>query len=245
MLPGDATGRRDARLTRELVRRGLPRPVGVGIRWLSETVPPMHPMEEQALGSRAVEGRRTTFALGRAAAREALRELDGVAAVAIRLGLEGVDGVAIPRGTGGEPIWPEGIVGSISHSREVAVAVVARRGDYVGLGVDIEDLGRGPSPRVARLVCRPSEMEWVDPEAGTQRLALLFSAKEAVFKALYPIEGVWLGFADAELTWLADGGGFEARVLKSVGTEYAPGFSLRVNSTLGSTWVLSTAFVPA
>ena len=193
----------------------------------------MHPIEEQALGPHAVEGRRAMFALGRAAAREALGALGAV------------DAVAIPRGSSGEPVWPEGIVGSISHSREVAVAVVARRGDYVGLGVDIEDLGRGPSPRVARLVCRPSEMEWVDPEAGTQRLALLFSAKEAVFKALYPIEGVWLGFADAELTWLADGGGFEARVLKSVGTEYSAGFVLRVNSTLGSTWVLSTAFVPA
>jgi 4'-phosphopantetheinyl transferase EntD len=193
----------------------------------------MHPIEEQALGPRAVEGRRATFALGRAAARDALLELDEVNAV------------AIPRGSGGEPIWPRGIVGSISHSREVAVAVVARRSHYVGLGIDIEYLERGPSPRAARLVCRPSEMEWVDPESGTQRLALLFSAKEAVFKALYPIEGVWLGFADAELTWLADGGGFEARVLKSVGTEYSAGFVLRVNSTLGSTWVLSTAFVPA
>jgi 4'-phosphopantetheinyl transferase EntD len=193
----------------------------------------MHPIEEQALGPRAVEGRRATFALGRAAAREALHELDGT------------DPVAIPRGEGGEPIWPEGIVGSISHSHEVAMAIVARSSDYVGLGVDIEGLARGPSPRAARLICRPSEIEWVEPESGTQRLALLFSAKEAVFKALYPIERVWLGFADAELTWLLDGGGFDARVLKSVGTEYPAGFVLRVNSTLGATWVLSTAFVPA
>jgi 4'-phosphopantetheinyl transferase EntD len=193
----------------------------------------MHPIEEQALGPRAVEGRRAMFALGRAAAREALGELDGA------------ESVAIPRGSGGEPVWPDGIVGSISHTQAVAVAIVARRSDYAGLGVDIEDLARGPSPRAARLICRPGEMDWVEPEAGTQRLALLFSAKEAVFKALYPIEGVWLGFADAELTWRADGGGFDARVLKSVGNAYQAGFTLRVNSTLASTWVLSTAFVPA
>jgi 4'-phosphopantetheinyl transferase EntD len=233
MLPGGATDPRGGKLMAELVRRGLPWPTGVGICLASESAPPLHPIEEQALGPRAVAGRRALFALGRAAARQALRELDGT------------EPVAIPRGSGGEPLWPEGIVGSISHSREVVVAVVGRRRDYVGLGVDVEDLGRGPTPRAARLVCRPSEMEWVDPESGTLRLALLFSAKEAVFKALYPIEGEWLGFADAELTWLADGGGFDARVLKSVGQGHPAGFQLRVNSTLGSTWVLSTAFVPA
>jgi 4'-phosphopantetheinyl transferase EntD len=233
MLPGDATVSHSARLTPEVVRRGLPRPVGVGIRWLSETLPPLHPIEEQALGPRAVEERRALFALGRASAREALRDLNAE------------EPVAIPKGSGGEPVWPEGIVGSITHTREVAVAVVSRRTEYAGLGVDVEDLGRGPSARAARLICRPSEMEWVNPEAGTERLALLFSAKEAVFKALYPIEGVWLGFADAELTWLADGGGFDARVLTSVGREYPAGFMLRVNSTLGTTWVLSTACVPA
>jgi 4'-phosphopantetheinyl transferase EntD len=232
MLPGEPTDPRGVKLTAELVRRGLPLPVGVGIRLASEPAPPLYPAEEQALGPRAVEGRRAFFALGRAAARDALRELDPS------------EPGAIPRGSGGEPLWPEGIVGTISHSRELAVAVVGGRRDYVGLGVDVEDLGRGPSPRAARLVCRPSEMKWVDPESGTVRLALLFSAKEAVFKALYPIEGVWLGFADAELTWLADGGGFEARVLKRVGPKYPPGFVLRVNSMLGATWVLSTAFVP-
>ncbi|MBV9134369.1 MAG: 4'-phosphopantetheinyl transferase superfamily protein, partial [Chloroflexi bacterium] len=114
-----------------------------------------------------------------------------------------------------------------------------------GLGVDIEELARGPSPRAARLVCRPNEMAWVDPESGTERLARLFSAKEAVFKAVYPIERVWLGFADAELTWREDHQVFEAELLKSVGQRYPVGFVLSVNSVLGATWVLSSAYVPA
>ena len=104
---------------------------------------------------------------------------------------------------------------------------------------------RGPTARAARLVCRPSEMAWADPEAGTQRLTMLFSAKEAVFKALYPIEHVWLGFADAELTWRADHDAFEASMLKSAGAGYPVGFRLSVNCTVGDAWVLSTALVPA
>jgi 4'-phosphopantetheinyl transferase EntD len=194
--------------------------------------PPLHPFEEGILSPRAVSARRLLFALGRAAARDALREL-------------GREDVGIGRGDGGEPLWPGGIVGAISHSPEVAVAVVGRRTDYAGLGVDVEESARGPIARAARLVCRPNEMVWTDPESGTQRLTMLFSAKEAVFKALYPIQQVWFGFADAELTWLPERCAFEAVVLKSVGDGYPEGFRLDVNCTVGKGWVLSCAFVPA
>jgi 4'-phosphopantetheinyl transferase EntD len=199
---------------------------------MGPTAPPLYPVESEALGPQAVERRRRLFALGRAAARDGLLEL-------------GIVDAAIPRGTGGEPIWPGGIVGAISHSHELAVAVVGRCLDYVGLGIDVEDLTHDISPRVARLVCLPSEMGWVQPEAGTERLVTLFSAKEAVFKALYPIQGVWLGFKDAELTWHDELGGFEARVLKSVGADFPTDFVLQINSTVTATWVLSTAFVRA
>jgi 4'-phosphopantetheinyl transferase EntD len=192
----------------------------------------MYPEEEQALGPRAIERRRVVFALGRSAARDGLREL-------------GFGKVPIGRGSGGEPLWPHGVVGAISHSRELAVAVVGRSRYYVGLGVDVEELSRAPSARAARLVCRPSELAWVDPESGSERLLMLFSAKEAIFKALYPIEHVWLGFGDAELTWLAERAAFEARVLKSAGERFPEGFVLTVNVTVGATWVLSTAFVPS
>lgn len=225
----------DGQLSEDHVRRGLPSTVGVGVRRLSEmgpTAPPLHAIEEGILSSRAVTARRVLFALGRAAARDALRQL-------------GIGEVGIGRGAGGQPLWPSGVVGAISHSTDTAICVVGRRADYAGLGVDVEELARGPSVRAARLVCRPNEMAWVDVESGTSRLSLLFSAKEAVFKALYPIERVWLGFGDAELTWVAERSAFEARVLKSVGTGYPVGFELDVNCTLGSSWVLSTAFVPA
>ena len=225
------TACRSSGLSAELVRRFLRRPVGVGVRRVSESVdglPPLEAEEEEALGPRAIERRRIFFTLGRAAARDAMADL-------------GLERAAIGRGDGGEPRWPEGVVGAISHAGDLAIAVVGLRSDFVGQGIDVEELSRGPSSRAARLICRPSEMAWADPESGTERLAMLFSAKEAIFKALYPIEQVWLGFSDAELTWQADRCAFEARILKSVGEGYPAGFALEVHSVLTPTQVLSTA----
>ena len=213
------------------MRRGFMRAVGVGVRAVSDYVdglPPLEAVEAEGLGPRVVERRRVLFTLGRAAAREALGEL-------------GYDRVAIGRGPGGGPLWPPGVVGAISHAGDLAIAVVGRRSDYAGLGVDVEELSRGPSPRAARLICRPTEMDWADVESGTERLAMLFSAKEAVFKTLYPIEQVWLGFADAELTWRPERCVFEAQVLKRVGDRYPAGFVLEVHCTLTPTQVLSSA----
>jgi enterobactin synthetase component D len=237
LLNGHVTrGHAAARLTAEMVRRGLPRAVGVGIRFDSDgDVPELHPNEQEALGPNAVEKRRMFFALGRAAARAALRELE-------LPGVGDLQSLAIGRGAGGEPLWPPGVVGAISHAGDVAVALVGRRSDYAGLGVDVEELGRGPSPRTARLICRPSEMEWADPASGSPRLAMLFSAKEAVFKAVYPIEHIWLGFSDAELTWHPERSAFEARLMKTAGARLPVGFALEAPCTVTATQVLSTAF---
>jgi 4'-phosphopantetheinyl transferase EntD len=223
-------------LLAEQVRRGLPYSVGVGIRRTSDGgVPALHPLEDDILGPRATDGRRLTFALGRAAARDALVEL-------------GIAPVAIGRGHGGEPLWPAGVVGAISHTRDVAVAVVGAAGVYAGLGVDVEELSRQLSPRAAQLVCTPAEIGWIDswdPADNGRRLMLLFSAKEAVFKALFPVENVWLGFCDASLTWRAERCAFEARLLKSAGAAFPAGSVLEVQSTLTQTEVLSTTFALA
>jgi enterobactin synthetase component D len=223
------------RLSAEVVRRGLPLHVGVGVRRVDELggagAPPIYDIEAEALGPRAVPQRRTLFALGRAAAREALLEL-------------GLPPTAIPRSSDGAPVWPDGFVGAISHTHHVAVAVAGHQDDYVGLGVDVEELDRGVRPDIARLVCRPAEMEWVDVGNGLERLMMLFSAKESIFKALYPIERVWLGFGDAELSWDASRNAFLARVLKSFGRDYLAGFELEVNCIVGAGFVLTTTFVP-
>ena len=220
------------RLTAEVVLQGFPLPVGVGVRSVDGPAPSMYAAEEEALGPRAMPERRRLFALGRAAARDALSEI-------------GLQPVAIPRLADGAPAWPSGLVGAISHTRAVAVAVAGLRHDYVGLGIDLEELDRGIREDIARLVCRPAEMDWVRGGNGTKRLLMLFSAKESIFKALYPIERVWLGFSDAELTWDEARGSFLARVLKQFGAGYPEGFQLEVACTVGEDWVLTSAHVCA
>jgi enterobactin synthetase component D len=208
----------------------LPHPVGVGIRLIGDgDLPPLEAEEEALLGPKVVPQRRLYFSAGRAAARGALIDL-------------GLGAAAIGRGPGGEPLWPEGVVGAITHAGPVALAIVGRTQQYAGLGLDVEELGRNLSARVARLVCRPAEMEWVDVGSGTRRLIMLFSAKEAVFKALFPIERVWLGFADAELTWVEQRCGFEARLVKAAGARYPSGSVLPVFCSLTATQVLSTTY---
>jgi 4'-phosphopantetheinyl transferase EntD len=207
----------------------MPFPIGVGIRHRADGTPALHALEEQTLGPRAVERRRVYFSLGRAAARDALAEF-------------GIYGVAIGRGPSGEPLWPAGIVGAISHAGDLAIAIVGRQDDYAGLGIDVEQLSRGLTARAARLVCTPAEMVWANPEADTTRLTMLFSAKEAVFKALFPIEGVWLGFGDAELTWHPERCAFEARLLKAASSAHPRGAVLEVRSSVVGSDVLSTTY---
>jgi enterobactin synthetase component D / holo-[acyl-carrier protein] synthase len=216
------------------IRRGLPARVGVGIRRASDDAPALavHPLEDGILGPRAAERRRRSFALGRATARDALAELD-------------IAPVGIGRGPAGEPVWPPGVVGAISHSDDLAVAVVGWRADYAGLGVDVEHLSPGLSARASRLVCTPAEIAWLESAMDSRLLTMLFSAKEAVFKATFPIAGVWLGFGDAELTWHAEQRLFEARLLKDAGRGEPAGSILQVRCTLTATEVLSTTYTLA
>lgn len=211
------------------VRRGLPNAIGVGIRRGADAPQSsgLYPEEEAVLGPNVTARRRFYFALGRAAARDALADL-GVAPIAIR------------RGPAGEPVWPDGVVGAITHTGDLAVAIVGWQTDYAGLGVDLERLSPGLSARAARLVCTPAERAWIGEEVQTHRGTMLFSAKEAVFKALFPIERIWLGFSDAELAWQPERRAFEARLLKGVSAGYPIGSLLQVQCTLTDAEVLST-----
>lgn len=157
---------------------------------------------EGDLVERAVAGRRQEFVTARRCAREALARL-GYAPAPIRPG---------PRR---EPVWPDGVVGSITHCAGYRAAAVAPAGTLAGLGIDAEP--HEPLPDgVAGVVTVAGEPERLaalraaDP--GTHWDRLLFSAKESVYKAWYPLTGRWLGFEEAELTFDPDGR-FTARIL--------------------------------
>jgi 4'-phosphopantetheinyl transferase EntD len=102
----------------------------------------------------------------------------------------------VPKGAGGAPIWPAGVVGSLAHDEAVAVAAVGLRRDFASIGIDVEPAGALPADMLA-LVVTPRERRVIDDDPVRARL--LFAAKEAVYKAIYPLDGVFLEFGDIEV----------------------------------------------
>jgi 4'-phosphopantetheinyl transferase EntD len=159
--------------------------------------------EEEPLVARAVEKRRREFTTARHCARLALQGL-------------GEPPVAVLSGPKREPLWPPGVVGSITHCAGYRAAVVARDRDLASVGVDAEP--NEPLPEgVLDSIARPGEVARVGallrarPEVRWDRL--LFSAKESVYKTWYPLARRWLDFLEADITIDAEAGGFTAELL--------------------------------
>ncbi len=160
--------------------------------------------EEEPLIARSVAKRRNEFVTVRHCARLALGEL-------------GVAPVPILKGEKGEPCWPDGVVGSLTHCDGYRGAAVGRHDAVRSVGIDAEPhdvLPHGvldaislPAER-AELGALPDGLHWD---------RILFCAKEATYKAWFPVTRRWLGFEDAHITFTVDGnatsGGFESRIL--------------------------------
>ncbi|WP_411267302.1 4'-phosphopantetheinyl transferase family protein [Actinoplanes sp. KI2] len=162
---------------------------------------------EEDLVARAVSSRRREFVTGRRCARLALAEL-------------GHPPAPIRPGPGREPIWPAGVTGSITHCAGYRAAAVARTADLAGLGIDAEP--NEPLPDgVEATVASPREGERLrEAAAGAPEVSwdrLLFSAKESIYKAWYPLTRRWLGFEEADLTIEPGAGTFNA-LLRADGT---------------------------
>ncbi|MBV8426715.1 MAG: 4'-phosphopantetheinyl transferase superfamily protein [Hyphomicrobiales bacterium] len=105
-------------------------------------------------------------------------------------------GATIAKAASGAPIWPAGIVGSLAHDHSVAVAAVARAADVSCLGIDIEAAEPLPDELVD-LVSTPAERVRYGRMLLQDRR--LFVAKEAVYKAVHPVDGIFLDFGDVEI----------------------------------------------
>ncbi|UXY31121.1 4'-phosphopantetheinyl transferase family protein [Streptomyces sp. HUAS TT20] len=156
---------------------------------------PLYP-EEEALMVRAVAKRRREFSSVRACARRAMEKL-------------GVAAQPILTGESGAPRWPAGLVGSMTHSEGYCAAALVRAADLASLGIDAEP--DEPLPEdVVPYVCLPTERERLR-ELATERPdihwdRILFSAKESVYKAWFPLTRRWLDFTEADIEVLADPG---------------------------------------
>ncbi len=149
--------------------------------------------------SRAVPRRRREFAAGRRCAHEALERLLGRCIVA-------------PIGTGplGAPLWPPGVVGSITHGHGFAAAVVARSTASAGLGIDSERIvSRALAEEIAPQIVTAAELEALDHDGldPATLLTVVFSAKESVYKCLFPLVGRYFDFHDVHAARVHRGAG--------------------------------------
>ena len=115
----------------------------------------------------------------------------------------------ILRGSKGEPLWPAGVVGSITHCAGYRAAAVARQTQLAGIGIDAEV--HAPLPAgIEDRVCSAEETAWLKQQSGSVHWdRVLFSAKESVYKAWFPIAQRWLDFTDVAIAFKPAGGEFQ------------------------------------
>jgi 4'-phosphopantetheinyl transferase EntD len=132
--------------------------------------------------------RLSDFSTGRYCAKMALEQLD-------------IKDVIIPIGKDREPIWPEGIVGSISHCDSLTGAIVAKKTDHISLGLDIEEIGR-VTPDLWDLLFTENEKKYLSGLSDEESLlqsTVIFAVKEAFYKFQHPLTNTFLDFLEVEV----------------------------------------------
>jgi phosphopantetheine--protein transferase-like protein len=147
----------------------------------------LHP-EETVIISKAIDKRRYEFSAGRFCARKALQQL-------------GIDNCLLTQGENGEPLWPDQITGSISHSKKWAAAAVSTTKDIMAVGFDIETINRISSGILKRIITEKEKelLDKKDEQDAQIYAAHIFSAKEAFYKALSKLYTRTLRFEDISI----------------------------------------------
>lgn len=144
---------------------------------------------EAEVVERAVESRVREFTTGRTCARRALAQL-------------GAKPGPILSGAHREALWPAGVTGSITHCSGYRAAAVAWQKNILGLGIDAETDSALP-PGLLEHIAVESERAWLSLQSGPEPWdRVLFSAKESVYKALFPLTGRWLDFTDIQVQFV-------------------------------------------
>ncbi|HXX66388.1 MAG TPA: 4'-phosphopantetheinyl transferase superfamily protein [Polyangiaceae bacterium] len=164
---------------------------------------------EPDVGAR--ERRQREFAVGRRCAAQALIDA-------------GSTEVHVGIGSFRAPVWPAGFVGSITHCRSRAAAAVGSISRLRSVGIDCEPLFDDEAMReAAPLVLSTVERRLPAFLAPNDLATVVFSAKESLFKCLYPLVEVFFEFGDAEAEAIAPDGALRLRLLRDLGGGFAPG----------------------
>jgi len=187
----------------------LPEVSGLVSAELYHDPPELSPMpEEEPLIARSVAKRRNEFVTVRHCARLAMGRL-------------GIADAPILKGEKGDPLWPDGLVGSLTHCEGYRGAVVGRSAAVRSVGIDAEPHGVLPDG-VLDAISLPVERHQIGAlPAGLHWDRILFCAKEATYKAWFPLTQRWLGFEDAHITFEVDPAGTTGRFVSRILIEAA------------------------
>jgi 4'-phosphopantetheinyl transferase EntD len=194
-----------------LIRAVLPETAALAAAELYQDPPDVAPLpEEEPLIAKSVAKRRNEFITVRYCARLALADL-------------GVAPAPILKGDKGEPCWPDGVVGSLTHCEGYRGAVVGRREQVRSVGIDAEPYGVLPKGVLDAISLPAERHELAGLPAGLHWDRILFCAKEATYKAWFPLTHRWLGFEDAHITFdveTAGTGSFRSEILIDPAAEH-------------------------
>lgn len=218
MTPAEEMTRKGGRSRADLLDGLFDSPVCYAASGLDFGLSDIRP-EERPLAAKAVASRQREFSTGRVLARRLLAD-------------QSVPDLPLLRTEDRVPIWPEGWVGSISHCDSLAAVAIAPAGTLRGVGLDVEP-DEPVSSGVERVVCRGQEFAWLDrasedlsgsaavqnelrfAEARSRRVKLIFSIKEATYKAFYPEIRTFWSFQDVEVEVDIEAGRFLAALPES------------------------------
>lgn len=185
----------------DLIRSLLPTAAAVVEGPIPDAAESLWP-EEATFVKNAVPKRFREYAAGRAFARRAMEMLD-------------VPPASLPPKPNRSPQWPAGLIGSITHVANYCAAAVARTTDVSSIGIDVEDLQR-IDPAFVSQVLSPTEMRLYGSGSTVEELkrlgALIFSAKEAIYKCLSVLAEVQLSFRDCTIELEHETGTFAMNV---------------------------------
>lgn len=167
----------------------MPRDTALDVRGIGDYRTSLFPQEAKAI-ARAVLERQHEFSTGRASARAAMHRL-------------GLTSRCIPVGPDREPVWPPGYIGSITHNEGLCATVFRKRNHIVGIGIDLASADP-LQVELRRFICTTRERQGasaVSASMAEDPHKMIFAAKEAVYKALFPTVGRFIDFHEVEIQW--------------------------------------------
>lgn len=184
---------------------------------------------------KAVDKRKAEFLAGRYAAKHALSSY-------------GIDDYTVMIGKHRNPIWPADFNGSITHSNNIAISAIAPKGKVRALGIDIEKcLSLDTINSVKRSIITTEEEELLKSSTldFPQSFTLTFSAKESLFKALYPSVGRYFDFSAAKIIQLLPKSGkITLQLMENLSDEFNQGFCLDASFSINCDDIFTLVYLP-